>query len=128
MRNLKLIALFFLLGICPSCNTNDESSKEQEVQNLNELFSEIENLALSVGCDNASEWTFTSYGSKACGGPVGYIAFSTSIDVALLLERIEAHKNEQEAFNQKWEIMSDCSAPQQPTGVICQDGNPIFEY
>src|SRR5699024_8797860 len=76
----------------------------------------------------SSEWNFSSFGSKACGGPVGFIAYSTKIDVELFLEKVEKHKIEQKKFNEKWGIISDCSVPPEPTGVICKDGEPSFIY
>ena len=111
-----------------SCVSDDELNQKQEAQNLSEMFSEIENLTISIDCENSAEWTFTNYGSKACGGPVGYIAYSLNIDVDLFQRLIEKHREKQQEFNEKWGIMSDCSIPAQPTGVICEDGNPVLQY
>lgn len=111
-----------------SCVSDDELNQKQEAQNLSEMFSEIENLTISIDCENSAEWTFTSYGSKACGGPVGFIAYSLNIDVDLFQRLIEKHREKQQEFNEKWGIMSDCSIPAQPTGVICEDGNPVLQY
>ena len=128
MKKLKFIAIFLLIGICLSCSSDDGLTQEQEGNNLNEMFSEIESLASSVNCNDSSEWTFTSYGEKACGGPVGYIAYSKNIDTVLFLKKIEAHRTAQQKFNEKWGIISDCSLPAEPSGVICENGNPVFEY
>ena len=46
----------------------------------------------------------------------------------LFIELIEAHKQAQEDFNQKWQISSDCETPNQPTEVLCDDGVPKFVY
>ena len=115
MKELKIIGILFLFGICFSCNDDVELTQEQEMQNLNRLFSEIENLATSENCSESTEWTFTSYGSKACGGPIGFIAYSTNIDTDLFIEKIEEHRTAQQEFNEKWEIISDCSVPSQPS-------------
>jgi len=128
MKNLIVISVFIFICICSSCNKDDKLTQDQEAQNLDQMLTEIQNLASSVSCENASDWTFTSFGSKACGGPVSFIAYSTSIDVNLFLKKIKEYQKAQEAFNSKWGIFSDCSFPQQPIRVICQDGNPIFEY
>ena len=127
MRSSILIVLLFSMFIT-SCNRDDDLSREQEAQKLSEMFSEIENLALSVACENSAEWTFTNYGSKACGGPVGFMAYSVNIDVEFFLELVEEYREKQQAFNEKWGIVSDCSVPPQPIGVICQDGSAILEY
>ena len=69
------------IGLNFSCSDDDnEMSRAQEAQILQEMLSEIEDLAASEDCEDASEWTFTAYGSKACGCPIGYIAYSTNID------------------------------------------------
>ena len=128
MKKLKLIGIFLLMGFCFSCSSDDGLSQEQEATNLNKMLFSIEGLASSVNCIDSSEWTFTSYGEKACGGPVGYIAYSTNIDTAVFLEKIEEHRIAQQRFNEKWGIISDCSLPAEPIGVICQNGNPVFEY
>ena len=128
MKKLKFIGIFLLVGICFSCSSDDRLTQEQEANNLDEMFSEIESLASSLNCNDSSEWTFTSYGDKACGGPVGFIAYSTNIDTVLFLKKIEDHRIAQQRFNEKWGIVSDCSTPAQPIGVICENGNPVFEY
>lgn len=128
MRELKLLGIFIIITICSSCSTHVQLSQQDEAQKLNEMFSKIENLASSVSCENATNWTFTSYGSKACGGPVGYIAYSKNINVDLFISQIEAHKTAQKEFNIKWGVMSDCSIAQQPTDVICQDGKAVLKY
>jgi len=128
MKKIKFIRIIFIFGVLLSCNDNNELTQEQEGQNLNQLFSEIENLATSENCDDSAEWTFTSYGTKACGGSVGFIAYSTNIDTELFLEKVEEHRTAQSEFNEKWGIISDCSIPSQPSTVICENGNPVLEY
>lgn len=86
MKKLNYIAIIFLFGICLSCSKNNELTQEQEAQNLNKLFTEIESLATNENCNESTEWTFTSYGSKACGGPAGFIAYSKNIDTEFFLE------------------------------------------
>jgi len=128
MKSLKLIAISLLMGICFSCSNDEGITQEQEAANLSENLAEIEGMATAKNCDNPSEWTFTDYGEKACGGPVGYIAYSTNIDTELFLEKIEAHRVAQKRFNEKWGIISDCSLPAEPGGIICDNGNPVFIY
>jgi hypothetical protein len=128
MKKLKFIGIFFLIGICFSCSDSEGVTQEQEAQILNQMFSEIENLASNVNCNNSSQWAFTNYGSKACGGPIGFIAYSTNIDIDSFLEKIEEHRTAQKKFNEKWGLISDCSIPSQPSGIICENGKPVFEY
>ena len=120
--------IILLLSINFACSNNEETSRTEEAEMLQEMLTEIEDLASSENCEDASEWTFTAYGSKACGGPVGYIAYSTNIDTESFLEQVEEHKIAQQEFNEKWGINSDCSVPQEPNDVICENGEAVFVY
>lgn len=128
MKKLKLILILVLAGFCFSCGNDDKMSQEQEAQNLKLMFSEIENLASSESCNDSSNWTFTSFGSKACGGPVGFIAYSLNIDTELFLDKINEHRIAQQEFNNKWGIISDCSLPSEPSEVECENGNAVLKY
>jgi len=119
---MKKIVLVVLLSTLTSCQDNETLSQDQAAQNLQDMFTEIENMVNTISCDNSEDWTFIGYGSKACGGFVGYIAYPVFIDTQLFIELIEAHKQAQEDFNQKWQIFSDCDTPNQPTEVLCDDG------
>ncbi|MFD1615235.1 hypothetical protein [Gelatiniphilus marinus] len=103
---------------------------EQEIdhQKLMDLYNEIYNLSISVSCTNANDWLFTAYGAKACGGPQGYIAYSNQIDTDAFLQKVEAYNAAETAYNIKWDIVSTCDLPQQPKGVKCQNGFPLFIY
>ncbi len=128
MNNFKFVGIILMFAIFLSCNNDDGPTQEQEAQELNQMFSEIETLANSEKCIDSEEWTFTSYGSKACGGPVGFIAYSTNINTDLFLRKIEEHRIAQKEFNEKWGIISDCSLPPEPIGIICENESPVFEY
>jgi len=65
MRKLKIIGITLLIGICFSCS-DDELTQEQEANKLNLIFIEIDSMAARLSCNDSSEWTFTSYGNKAC--------------------------------------------------------------
>jgi len=92
MKKITAIGIFLLFGICISCSQNDGLTQQEEAQKLGTLLSEIERLAASKICEDASEWRYTSYGEKACGGPVGFIAYATTIDTEDFLEKIAAHR------------------------------------
>ena len=117
-----------MIPLLSSCSDDDDATREDESANLNALLVEIQEMASSVDCTDASDWPYTAYGNKACGGPVGYIAYSTDIDTARFLEKVARHRRAQEAFNEKWDVVSDCSLPGVPSSVRCEDGVPVFEY
>ncbi len=104
------------------------TEQETDHRNLMALFDEEYNLSISVSCEDATDWTFTAYGSKACGGPQGFIAYSKQIDVVNFLEKVDTYTAAENTYNIKWGIISTCDLPQQPTSVECQNGLPILKY
>ena len=127
----KLLIVLLIVSIGSfSCNRNSDEdlTQEEELQNLKELFLEIEIMADSVSCEDDSEWVYTAFGSKPCGGPMGFIAYSKTIDTIHFLRLIELHRRDQQNYNNKWEIASDCSVPPQPDSIICNNGVPAFLY
>ncbi|SDS50525.1 hypothetical protein SAMN05216503_3276 [Polaribacter sp. KT25b] len=104
------------------------SEKELEHRSLMDLFNEIQNLSYSISCSDAADWNFVAYGSKACGGPKGYIAYSSKIDTTAFLQKIETYTQTEKDFNIKWGVISDCSITNPPTSVECQNGFPKLIY
>lgn len=104
------------------------TDQEKDHQKLIALFDEIYNFQFSVSCTNASDWTFTAYGSKACGGPQGYMAYPSQTDTVVFLQKIEEYKKMEKEYNIKWKIVSTCDLPNQPKGVTCANGYPVFKY
>lgn len=142
---LKSLVLLALLTIIASCNTNDENSltpqdgasktfakgkgnQQKEQRMLAELLQEITDMANSVTCTDASQWAFTPVGAKACGGPTHYLAYSLTIDVDYFLYLVETYKQEQQAYNIKWGITSDCMMVMPPSSVSCNNGDAVLNY
>ena len=123
----KLILLFLILTFV-SCNNDNDLSQEEEAILLDQKLTEIIEITASKNCINSSNWSFTSYGSKACGGPKGYIAYSLDADTVHFLQLIEEHQIAEYEFNIKWGINSDCSVPNIPLDVICENGEPILIF
>ena len=104
------------------------TAQEIEHRSLMDLFNEIQNLSYSVSCSDASDWLITEYGAKACGGPQGFIAYSSLIDTVSFLEKIETYTQAEKDFNLKYGVVSDCSIPNAPISVECQNGYPTLKY
>ena len=88
-----LVLLFFVFG----CQVND--NQNDDLSDLQAMFEEIETLARSVVCEDSDEWNFVSYGSKACGGPQGYIAYSAQINVENFLSLVEDYTITEREYN-----------------------------
>lgn len=123
MKKWYCVLLLFLVFGCQ--NNNDQSA---DLEALEAMFEEIEMLANSVACTDATEWLFTPYGSKACGGPQGYIAYSNQIDVANFLLKVEQYSEAEHNYNIRWGIISTCDLPLPPTGVSCEDDVAVLIY
>lgn len=116
-----------------SCTTKDENllkenSQEEDLKSLSILYNNIKLLANNKTCENSNHWSFTAIGNKACGGPKEYIVYSLNIDTITFLDLVQQYSEAEKHYNQKWNISSDCSLPQQPNMVICNDGVPTFKY
>lgn len=104
------------------------SEQEKEHRALMDLYNELYELAFSETCSDNSDWSFTAFGSKACGGPQGYIPYSKNIDIVSFLQKVETYSTAEKAFNKKWGIASDCAIVNPPTSVECQNGYPVLIY
>lgn len=127
MRTTFFLLITLLIGFT-SCEKNTDDDRAQDELELRNMFGEITDLANSVPCTDSNDWEFIPYGSKACGGPQGYIAYSKSIDVDKFKDMVEDYSQAEEEFNIKYKIVSDCSVVQAPNGVICKDGKLEFIY
>ena len=121
MKNLLWIFLF-LLTVSFSC---EDSENIMTNQDLIELEREIIALSESVTCTNSAEWKFTPMGSKACGGPIRYIAFHQSVEKEFLA-LVDRFTVEQQAFNLRNNVVSDCMLIAAPRTVTCEGGKPVL--
>ncbi len=134
MKNFNFIMIFLaiiVLGCTKSSELigiTDDSSKEDDYNFLEKLLDEIEDLAGKFECQDASEWKYTTFGIKACGGPAGYIAYSTKIDTSAFLEKVRLYTEQDSIFINKWKLGSDCSVPPKPKRIVCENGKPKFIY
>lgn len=122
---LLFCASFLFLG----CSIDDDfiPNQESDLAMLEELFAEITLLA-DEPCTDAEDWEFVAYGSKACGGPQGYIAYPTTIDVEAFLEMIENYTTEEAIYNENYGVVSTCEVIGAPIDVACENGEPVLIY
>ncbi|REC55196.1 hypothetical protein DRF62_07145 [Chryseobacterium piscium] len=105
----------------------DESSKKYDEANLDKLKSIIESEIAKEKCTSASDWAFAPMGSKACGGPVSYIAYPKKLE-ASILRKIENYTQTMSEFNKKYGITSDCMMIAEPSGLRCQSEKAVLVY
>lgn len=99
----------------------DEDSQKYEQAQLDRLKASIESEVSGEKCSDISEWAFTPMGAKPCGGPQQYIAYPKKIETAFL-QRVNDYTEKVRAFNEKYNIMSDCVAITPPTSIKCIHG------
>lgn len=125
MKTLIWIPVLILLMSFSCVDTEDQRRSDLGVLEL--LEKEIVALSESVSCTNSNEWKFTEMGSKACGGPTRYIAYHQSVE-RKFLELVDQYTFQQQEYNRRNNVMSDCMLVAAPRSVTCEGGKPILVY
>lgn len=120
-----VFAFLILLGLS-ACT--EKLSREEAVLELQLLMNEIDSMATQTACSDADDWRITPVGSKPCGGPIAYKAYSSQIDTAEFLRNVKEYTDKQYAYNKEWDVASDCSLVQMPLDVRCVEGKAEFVY
>ncbi len=131
MKNIHLllfICCFTFMAFQCDDEDNLPTSKESEQKALNNSKKAIEALAATSVCNETTTCKFIALGSKPCGGPWSYLVYSTSIDVKKLETMVEAYNKSEAAFNQKWNIASDCAYAMPPASVNCENNTCVAIY
>ncbi|WP_231427522.1 MULTISPECIES: hypothetical protein [Pedobacter] len=127
MKKIKgILVLVVLFSIFSTCKKSNQNIKEAEVQELELLKQDIINDSESVTCENALDWQLVALGTKPCGGPMMYIAYSNKIDQNVFLHKVAEYNAKSKAFNEKWDAFSDCIIIGPPKGIACVNGKPYF--
>ena len=111
-----------------NCVHGNSENQKRDKEKIDKLFAEIAELSKSVACENPKEWDFIAIGSKACGGPTGFIAYSTKIDVTYYLAKVKEHEIAEKKYNLKWGIISDCAIIAPPVAIVCNKGEAELIY
>ena len=127
LRNYIFLAVVLIITVASACKKKEGSSMEADKLKLESLMTEIKGLS-EVKCEISEDWRFRPIGAKACGGPTGYIAYSSKIDTVAFIQKIDKYTDDQKIFNEKWSITSDCSLPARPEKVICENDIPKLVY
>lgn len=123
-----LVPLFLLLFSTQCEDDIPPFTQETEQQELAALKTEIENLANTSVCSDTFECKFIPFGSKPCGGPWGYLIYSTSIDIEELENRVEGYNRKEAIYNTQWGIASDCAVNNPPVSVNCENNACVAVY
>ncbi|TBN02731.1 hypothetical protein EYD45_11440 [Hyunsoonleella flava] len=108
--------------------TKELTEQEKDYRALMDLFDDALDLIKDIPCGNSEDWSFTPYGSKACGGPQWFIAYPNTIDTEEFLSKIEAYTKAEHDYNVKWSVFSTCDVVSPPKEIVCENGFPILKF
>ncbi|CAH8282947.1 hypothetical protein EV196_101526 [Mariniflexile fucanivorans] len=129
MRKLYLllfITCLFLMAF--QCEDDAVSTQETEQQDLLVSKKAIEDLAATSVCNDSFTCKFIALGSKPCGGPWGYLIYSTSINIEKLENMVAAYNKKEAEYNNKWDVFSDCAYAMPPTSLKCENNICVAVY
>jgi hypothetical protein len=125
MKTLFWIPVIIVLMSFSCIDPEDQQREDLKIIEL--LEQEIITLSESVSCTNSDEWKFIPMGSKACGGPIRYIAYHQSVE-RRFLELVDQYTFQQQEYNRKNNVVSDCMLVEVPRAVTCEGGKPILVF
>lgn len=107
---------------------SNKTSKEEDNATLGEILKTVMETAQINSCISSADFNIIPIGSKACGGPVGFIPYNRGIDTNCFYQLVNFYGEQMQKFNTKHGIASDCSVPQMPKGVKCENNKPVLFY
>ena len=118
------LALFLFMGSVSGCE-QAEDNQEITAKDLEKQLAEIHSVINADSCSETSECSFLAYGSKACGGPQGYLLFSNQVNLEALSKMVEEYNKAEDAYNKKFGVISDCMFVTPPTQLACENGKCV---
>lgn len=125
---MKLNYSLVIVLLLSSCFAFESDQKVDLSTEMTLLGQEIEELAESQPCMDPSEWAFVAFGSKPCGGPWKYIAYSNRINVPEFLAKVKRYNELQQEDNIRNNRFSDCMYVGPPSSIACEGGKPVLVY
>jgi hypothetical protein len=119
-----LLGLFLFIGSVSGCE-QAEDSQEITANNLEKQLAGIHAFINAGSCSETGECRFLAYGSKACGGPQGYLLFSNQVDFEVLAKMVEDYTKAEAAYNKKFGVISDCMVVTPPGKLECVNGKCV---
>ena len=102
--------------------TNAPAPAQAPAAGQGDLLAQIRALIGNASCTDGSQCRTLPIGARACGGPEGYLAYSTSSAPEAELKALaERHKQERADFHAKSGAMSNCRYMPDP-GAVCVAG------
>ena len=123
-----LLSSLFIVLSANKCDNQDTMTCEEMRDQLNEMKTNIQNLADTSICNATFECRSIALGSKPCGGPWGYLVYSTSIDTLKLSKLVATYNQHEKLMNTECGLISDCSFVSPPQQLECKNNRCIAIY
>lgn len=121
---MRLLSLIFLLG-CTACGTSAPPVTPAPPAARSAppaLLAEMRALAGAAACTDSAQCKTVPLGARACGGPEGYLAFSSATTAVAPMEALAARYAEQRrAAHAASGMLSTCQFMPDP-GAQCRAG------
>ncbi|MDO7172249.1 hypothetical protein [Mariniflexile sp. AS56] len=127
-KKLLILVTACLVLMAFQCDEDAVSTQETEQQDLNMSKKAIEDLASTSICNDTFTCKYMALGSKPCGGPWGYLVYSSSINFEKLENMVAIYNKNEADFNKKWGIISDCAFATPPTSLKCENNICLAVY
>ncbi len=121
---MKILLIFVFMGCLLGC-TQPANNPEADLADLQKQLAGIVDYINSGTCAGESNCSYIAVGSKPCGGPRGYLAFSTNLDLVVLENMADAYTRAEKAYNERTGATSDCSLAPVPRQLACEDGKCV---
>jgi hypothetical protein len=126
MPRLLVIAALVVVGVVIACGGSESATEDIEASLL-ELAAQIDQIIGEATCDLTNQCRVIPVGSKPCGGPWSYRAYSTvDTDVSALETTVTRFSSLQAELNQRTGADSDCMLVTEPA-VRCVSGRCVTQ-
>lgn len=105
----------------------NSAAQEADWAGILQLETQAKALAKTEGCTSSGDCRSAPVGQKACGGPRYYIAWcAKSTDSAALYSKLAEITKAEQAYNQKYQIVSTCEFRVAPA-VVSSGGSCVAQ-
>ena len=119
-------ASLLILAACAGARPPVPASEPAAATTTAALWQQIQSASADTACDSDSQCHSLGVGSKACGGPERYLAWSSQHgDGAQLKALVEQHSAARRTEDAREHMMSTCSLVSDP-GAVCRAGRCVL--
>lgn len=127
-RSLRVATASLLMLAASACGSAPPAAPAPgapTASKTEQLWKKIQAANADTSCDTQSQCHTIGFGSKACGGPERYMAWSSkNSDGAALKALIDQHAAARRADDEREQMMSTCSMVSDP-GASCRAGQCV---